>query len=157
VDDVVGSLNVDANANGNGREDDHGEARLILELVDQFLSAVRALAAGACVAVDHGCAESEILLNSVLEFTLDITQFGKENDFVTLPGLFDGLKGIDQPAQLRRVVTQAFVRLNAIGVSTDEFEPVQQAEHAGVFLIKLFFDLLLLAIGRNFREVKISL
>ena len=88
VDDVVGSLNVDAKANGNGREDDHGEARLILELVDQFLSAVRALAAGACVAVDHGCAESEILLNTVLEFTLDITQFGKENDFVTLPGLF---------------------------------------------------------------------
>ena len=88
MDDVVGSLNVDAKANCNGREDDHREARLILELVDQFLSAVRALAAGAGVAVDHGCAESEILLNGVLEFTLDITQFGKENDFVTLPGLF---------------------------------------------------------------------
>lgn len=109
VDDVVGSLNVDTKANGNSREDDHREPRLSLELVDQFLSAVRALAAGACVAVDHGGAESEMLLNSVLKFTLDITQFGKENDFVTLPSLFDGLQGIDQPAQFRRVVTQAFV------------------------------------------------
>ncbi|MNE16840.1 hypothetical protein D3C80_1097940 [compost metagenome] len=98
-----------------------------------------------------------MLLDRVLQFPLDITQLGEDNDLVTVSSSFDRLKRLHQPLQLRRVVAQSLVWLNAVRMSTNELELVQQPEHAGGLLIKLFFDLLFLAVRGYFGQVQISL
>ncbi|MNE58784.1 hypothetical protein D3C80_1538370 [compost metagenome] len=66
-----------------------------------------------------------MLLDRVLQFPLNITQFGKNDDLVTVSGLIDRLEGLHQPLQLRRVVAQSRIRLNAIRVSANQLELVQ--------------------------------
>ncbi|MNR17156.1 hypothetical protein D3C85_1338000 [compost metagenome] len=126
-------------------------------MVDQPLPAIRTLAAGTGIAVDDGCPKPEMLLDRVLQLPLNITQLGKDNDLVAISSSFDRLKGLHQPLQLRRVVTQSLVWLNAVRMSTNELELVQQPEHAGGLLIELFFDLLLLAVRGYFGQVQIAL
>ncbi|MNY45081.1 hypothetical protein D3C86_1801600 [compost metagenome] len=120
MNDVVGRLHVHPKPDGDGRQDDDCETRLLLELVDQPLAAIRALTAGTGITVNDGSAKPEMLLNRVLQLSLNITQLGKDNDLVAVPGSFDRLKRLHQPLQLRRVVAQSLVRLNTVRMGANE-------------------------------------
>ncbi|MNT52343.1 hypothetical protein D3C72_1893650 [compost metagenome] len=126
-------------------------------MVDQLLPTIGALTARTGIAIDHSRPKPEMLLDRVLQLPLDIPQLGEDDDLVAVPGFFDRLKRLHQPLQLRRVVAQSLVWLNAVRMSTNELELVQQPEHAGGLLIELFFDLLFLAVRSYFGQVQIAL
>ncbi|MNN32902.1 hypothetical protein D3C81_1466370 [compost metagenome] len=154
---MVGGLHVHSESDGDSGQDDDGETRQLLELIDQPLSAIGTLTAGTGVTVDDRRPKSEMLLNRVLQFTLNITQFGKDDDLVTVTGPFYRLESFHQPLQFRRIVAQPRVWLNAIRMGTNQLEFVKQPKHAGGLLIELLFDLLLLAVCGYFGQVQIAL
>lgn len=65
MDNVVGGLHVHAKAYSHGGKDDHREPRLLLKLVDELLPALRALAAGAGIAIDHRRLKAKALMDGM--------------------------------------------------------------------------------------------
>lgn len=79
---VVRSLNVDTKTHSNSGKDDHGKSRLLLELINELLPTLGALAAGAGIAIDNGGLETEALMNGMLNLTLNIAQLAEHDHFV---------------------------------------------------------------------------
>src|SRR5438046_36611 len=96
MNNVVRSLDIHSKTNRRGGKNDHVEALLTLEVINERLPGWPFTAGWIGVAIDDRDVQSEAIQDHQLESALNVTQFCKNDDFLTaIPDFF---KGLFQPA-----------------------------------------------------------
>lgn len=142
VDDVVGRLDIDAEADGQWRQDDHTKAWLTLEVVDEPFAVALGFGRHAGIAVDDFDLQSEFKINVVLEKPLNIAMF-REDQHLLAPDC-DIVQAPEQLVELgrRATVFNGIFRdedLHAILTRIGAHEPEMLKQAEGVHTAGLVF------------------
>lgn len=70
MNNMIGFLDVNAESDGNRRENNHPKPRLSLKIINQALAAVLTLTFSAGITIDNDRAETKLLVDRMLKFAL---------------------------------------------------------------------------------------
>ena len=70
MNNMIGFLDVNAESDGNRRENNHPKPRLSLKIINQALAAVLTLTFSAGITIDNDRAETKLLVDRMLKLAL---------------------------------------------------------------------------------------
>ena len=70
MNNMIGFLDVNAESDGNRRENNHPKSRMNLEIIDQPLAAILTITFSAGITVNNDRADTKLLMDRMLKFTL---------------------------------------------------------------------------------------